>query len=397
MNVRAKKILRDVWLNKARSLLIILAVAIGVAAFGLMLTGRIVLEENLRDVYTATNPAHVTLNISPFDDDLLDAIRELDSIDSLQTGRVDSARIQSGPDRWLSFEIRTISDFDSMVVNKLTSEDEIKSPSINSIYLEQSLKNVIQIGDEVTIELLSGDLHTLTVAGFVNDLSSLPSEISLTGIGYISLETAEELGFDNTYNQLTVIFSEITTRSDIEKETTQLTKAIEDAAESKKDITKTITLFLDKETSIFFVNKADVPAKHYYAIDREIKEQFGFSDFPPSTFEIVANTYITINKYSCDSIEGCIILCRNFKIETNRNTCIQIKSNEFKKTPISDNFLFFREKLIFSSSGVLGLEKSEEKINTNRIQIAVIEKRGDKIYLCKDSPCADKIKEQETK
>lgn len=116
MSVRAKKIFRDVWLNKSRSLLIILAVAVGVAAFGLMLTGRIVLEENLSDVYAATNPAHVTLSLSPFDDELLVSLAETNSIDSLQAQRVDSARIQSSPDSWLSFEIRTISDFDSISV-----------------------------------------------------------------------------------------------------------------------------------------------------------------------------------------------------------------------------------------------------------------------------------------
>lgn len=228
MNVRAKKIFRDLWVNKARSLLIILAVAIGVAAFGLMLTGRIVLEENLRDVYSATNPAHVTLTISPFDDELLDAIRELDSIDSIQAGQINSARIQSGPESWLSFQIYTISNFDSILINKLTSENDLISPTANSIYLEQSLKNVIEVHDTITVELLNGDLHTLSVAGFVNDLSHLPSEISLTGIGYISLETAEELGFENNYNQLTVIFRDAITRTDIEKETTQLIKEIED-------------------------------------------------------------------------------------------------------------------------------------------------------------------------
>lgn len=227
MNVRAKKILRDLWVNKTRSLLVIFAVAIGVAAFGLMLTGRIVLEENLSHVYSATNPAHVTLNTSPFDDALLDSLRDINSIDVLQPQRVDSARIQSEPEHWLSFELYTIPNFDSISVNKLTSEDEIKEPSVNAIYLEQSLQNVIEVGDEVTIELLSGDLHTLSVAGFVNDLSRLPSEISLTGIGYISTETAEELGFDNHYNQLTVIFNNVTTRADIEKETTQLIKEIE--------------------------------------------------------------------------------------------------------------------------------------------------------------------------
>lgn len=228
MSVQTKKILRDLWVNKSRSLLIILAVAIGVAAFGLMFSGRIVLEENLRDVYAATNPAHVIISMSPFDDALLDDLHKMDEISALQASRVDLARIQSKPDNWLSFEIQTLPDFDSIALNKLTAETGLTAPPVNSILLERSLQNVMDVGDTVTIELLNGDLHTLTVAGFVNDLSRLLSEISLTGVGYITLETAEELGFDENHNQLAVTFKDAATRADIEKHTTKLIKTIED-------------------------------------------------------------------------------------------------------------------------------------------------------------------------
>ena len=227
MSVRAKKIFRDLTVNKARSLLIILAVAIGVAAFGLMLTGRIVLEENLRDGYAATKPAQTILTLSAFDDDLLNSIHELDYVEESFAFRLDSARLQSSGDVWLSMEIYTLPEFDSIPLNKLNSEDELTTPPLNSIYLERSLNNVMQVGDSITVELLSGDLHTLKVAGFVNDLSRLPSEISLTGVGYISLETAEELGFDTQYNQLAISFTNAKSRAEIEKETTKLITEIE--------------------------------------------------------------------------------------------------------------------------------------------------------------------------
>jgi len=43
MNIRTTKILRDLWAYKARTLLVVLAVTVGVAAFGLMISGSIVL------------------------------------------------------------------------------------------------------------------------------------------------------------------------------------------------------------------------------------------------------------------------------------------------------------------------------------------------------------------
>ena len=214
MSVRRTKILRDLLVNKSRSLLVILAVAVGVAAFGLMITGRVVLEENLRNGFAATQPAHTTLSLSSFNDNLLDSVWAMDSVSSAQARRVDQARILSAPDTWLSFEIHTLPDFKSISINKLTLEGEMHlPPAVNNILLERSLKNIMQVGDTIQLQLLNGDVHTLMVGGFVNDLSHLPSEISLSGLGYISLETADALGFDNEYNQLLVIFANTKTRT----------------------------------------------------------------------------------------------------------------------------------------------------------------------------------------
>ena len=228
MNVRRTKILRDLLVNKSRSLLVILAVAVGVAAFGLMITGRVVLEENLRDGYAATQPAHTILSLSPFDDDMLDFVQAMDFVSSVQARRVDQARILSGPDAWLSFEIHTLPDFDSISINKLAPDgDLLFPPALHTILLERSLKNVMEVGDTIQVQLLNGDVNTLTVGGFVNDLSHLPSEISLSGLGYISLETADTLGLGDEYNQLLVIFADANTRTDVEIQTTQLVKDLE--------------------------------------------------------------------------------------------------------------------------------------------------------------------------
>jgi ABC-type transport system, involved in lipoprotein release, permease component len=85
------------------------------------------------------------------------------------------------------------------------------------------------VGDSIDLQLLNGELHTLRVSGFVNDLSHLPSEISFSGFGYVSLDTAEALGFDSNYNQLLVRFANATTRGDVELWTTKLVDDLERA------------------------------------------------------------------------------------------------------------------------------------------------------------------------
>ena len=230
MSVRGTKIRRDLLVNKSRSLLVVLAVTVGVAAFGLMITGRVVLEENLRAEYAGTQPAQAILSLSPFDDGLLKNVQAMDSVESAQARRVDQARVLSGPDTWLSFEIHTLPDFNSISINKLTLDDDaLLLPLIHTILLERSLKNVMEVGDSIQLQLLNGDVYRLKVGGFVNDLSHWPAQLSLSGLGYISLETADALGFDNEYNQLLVIFTNANTRNEVEVQTTQLVKDLEEA------------------------------------------------------------------------------------------------------------------------------------------------------------------------
>ncbi len=230
MNVRRTKIVRDLLANKSRSLLVILAVAVGVAAFGLMITGRVVLEENLRDGYAGTQPAHAVLSLSLFDDGLLKHVQALDYVLLADARRVDQARLLSRTNTWLSLQIDTLPDFNSASINKLTvEEDSLFPPPVNSILLERSLKNIMDVGDSIQVEMLNGDKHELRVSGFVNDLSHPPSEISFSGFGYISPDTADALGFDNDYNQLLVVFANAASRSDVEIQTTKLVKDLERA------------------------------------------------------------------------------------------------------------------------------------------------------------------------
>jgi putative ABC transport system permease protein len=230
MNVRRTKIVRDLLVNKSRSLLVILAVAVGVAAFGLMITGRVVLEENLRTGYSGTQPAHAILSFSAFDRRLLKHVQALDYVLFMDARRADQARIRSGDDTLLSLQIDTLPDFHSALINKLIVEDDAPlPPPANSILLERSLKNIMDVGDSIQVQLLNGEMHTLRVSGFVNDLSHLPSEISYSGFGYISPDTADALGFENNDNQLLVVFANVTTRSDVEVQTTKLVEDLEKA------------------------------------------------------------------------------------------------------------------------------------------------------------------------
>ncbi len=221
MSIRTTKVLRDLWVNKARSLLIVLAVTVGVAAFGLMFSGAIVLEQNLKAGYAATNPAHTVLTLAAFDDDLVSKVAGLPYVQDAQARRLTRARLETTPGQWVSLDLATVSDFQAISLNRLTPA--ISAP-MGTILLEQSLQSQASFGDEVKLQMLNGDEHTLGVAGSVNDLSSLPAGISLIGGGYVSPATAKVLDLPLEYNRLYVRFKGNLSRADVEHYLTVLTR-----------------------------------------------------------------------------------------------------------------------------------------------------------------------------
>ena len=58
---RWRKVLRDLWLNKNRTIVVVLSIAVGVFAVGTIATSQIILSRDLRAAYLATNPAHATM------------------------------------------------------------------------------------------------------------------------------------------------------------------------------------------------------------------------------------------------------------------------------------------------------------------------------------------------
>lgn len=223
MNIRFTKISRDLTTNKSRSLLIIIAVAIGVMAFGLMQTGSAVLKGNLKEAFTASRPAHSVMILSPFQDGLLQNVRNLAYVEDAEARTVTQAFFESQPDTWLSLDLHMISNFNTWDINKIFTEKGADYPPVEgSILLERSVRDVAKLGETIRVKTLDGKIHALKVAGFANDLSVAPTSLSLTAYGYITRETAQQLDLPKHYNRLYVRVSGSDGRASIEKNITAL-------------------------------------------------------------------------------------------------------------------------------------------------------------------------------
>jgi putative ABC transport system permease protein len=66
-----QKAIRDFWQESTRTVLVVLAIAIGLAAFTAVLSSYAVLTRSINEGYLATNPASATLHTDAIDDALV--------------------------------------------------------------------------------------------------------------------------------------------------------------------------------------------------------------------------------------------------------------------------------------------------------------------------------------
>ena len=207
MNTLWRKTWRDLWLYKARTALVVLAIAVGTAASGVATTSLVVLRRDLRDGFLGTNPAHAVLDVAgaaAVDEALAARVAALPEVGDAVARRLTAARLAlpGGEERFL--QLWTLPAFDPPVAALYPQAGAVVPPPPGSLLLERSARTVLGItpGDTVTIRLIDGDAAELTVAGFVNDLAVAPTTVQPGVYGYITDATAARLGLPAAYNQL---------------------------------------------------------------------------------------------------------------------------------------------------------------------------------------------------
>lgn len=214
---RWRKLLRDLWGNKTRTALVVLSIAIGVFAVGMIVASRTILARDLAAGYAATNPASARLMVSymmiggdeGFDDDLVEVVRRMPGVAEAEGRRGTSVRLQVGPDEWRDLRLFAISDYDNMRINKVWPESGAWPPPYRAMLIERSGMALTHaaVGDAVMLKTPDGRLRRVSIAGLAHDLGQMPSFLDGTICGYVTFDTLEWLGEPRNYNELSIVVS----------------------------------------------------------------------------------------------------------------------------------------------------------------------------------------------
>lgn len=207
LNTRWIKIFKDIWDHKSRSLLVILSIAVGVAAVGMINNAKSMIERDLFGPYLAGNPALVQVYVSPFDESLAEAVAGLREVETVQARRMTAATIYQPNGVARDISLMTVPDFNDIQINRLPVEAGAGVPGVREILLErQSAAGLgVTVGDKVTIEIDNQRRYELTVAGILHDIYIQPFTLGKRATGYVSMATLQWMGLRPYYNRLDIV------------------------------------------------------------------------------------------------------------------------------------------------------------------------------------------------
>jgi putative ABC transport system permease protein len=160
-SLRWKKVLRDLWVNRSRSLLAVLAMTIGIIGVSAVLCAYSILVRELDANYMRTNPASAAIVTEGVSEELARALQRFPGIASVETRGFFPARIAVGENEWKTLHLFVIADFSAMRIGKSEPEEGRWPPRTGDILIERAAMRVIknQMGDHVVVRLLLKHRH----------------------------------------------------------------------------------------------------------------------------------------------------------------------------------------------------------------------------------------------
>ena len=196
LRTRWRKVFLDLRSNKARTILVIAAITVGVFAVGLIAVAQhILLGEVTRD-YLSSNPASATIYTMPLDDEFIRNMENMPEVAQAEGRSTLRVRVNIGENQWRDLVLTAVPDYQNITLDKIIPIAGAVEPAKGEILVEDTSLNFLKadIGDTMLIELDDGTQKELLVSGTTH-FSLVPNaDIINRGFGFITPETMETLG-----------------------------------------------------------------------------------------------------------------------------------------------------------------------------------------------------------
>jgi putative ABC transport system permease protein len=211
MRPRWRKVISDLFDNKARTAMVVLSIAVGVFSIGVIAGAYQIISNDMSVSYAANRPGNVELRMGNFNDDVLSTIRNAKGVADAEGYRVVNFRIRTlDNDKWVSIDVVAINDFATNNINLLAPILGKSLAGKDEVLLEKdTLKSLdVKVGDKVAFEMPDGSIKTLPVVGIVQSASTGAGDFLSPPFAYVKMSTMPTLRQPELYNRAYAIVSE---------------------------------------------------------------------------------------------------------------------------------------------------------------------------------------------
>lgn len=207
LSPRWRKVWADLAGNKLRTLLVVLSIAVGVFAVGMVASSYLMFQRDMANSWSSASPASVSLYADPFDEELIDSIRSLRGVKEAD-GRFNvDLRVFTAGGEWRQMWLTAIPDYIKQEVSVVRPQTGAWPPGDGDVLLERSSLAELGVapGERILVETAAGNKRSLKVGGIVYDAGQIPSLFSGRSYGYINMDTLEKLDEERQLNQVNLV------------------------------------------------------------------------------------------------------------------------------------------------------------------------------------------------
>ena len=203
-NLRWRYALRDLWLHKSRTLLVILSIAIGLFAFGLIAGAANTLRTQLPANYQAVVPAGARLHTTFFDDDEVDAVQRMPAVAAAEGRHSSMVRYQQPSGEWHDLQLFALEDYTNSRIDIVRPYQGAWPPADKTTLIERKSLALIEksVGDSILVESAVGQQRMLPITGLTHDMNQAPAQITGVPYAYVTRDTLAWLGLSRDFNEL---------------------------------------------------------------------------------------------------------------------------------------------------------------------------------------------------
>src|SRR5512147_734089 len=189
MSMSFRKVWRDLWRNKGRTLMVILSISVGVMAVGMVVSGNTLVLGQMSRSHVESNPAHGMLWLNgTVDEGIVRGLERIPGVKDVEGYSVSSIHWKTTPNGdWQDGHIVTYTDFEKQVYERVTLKDGAW-PQSKQIGVEATHIDSFQapgIGGTVYFEI-NEHPHAYTVNGLMRSPWEWPKPFGNEAAFYVT-------------------------------------------------------------------------------------------------------------------------------------------------------------------------------------------------------------------